>query len=378
MEKLFIEDLKIAGKKVLMRVDFNVPLNGEGNVADATRIEASLPSIHYILENGGALILMSHLGRPRNEPNPELSLAPVARALSAYLGLPVTLAPDCVGEKVREKVKALKPGQVLLLENLRFHRAEKHPDEDPLFAKELASYGDLYINDAFGSAHRKHSSTYTITSYFPGRAAAGYLMEKEIRFLSELLTKPQRPFYALLGGAKISTKIGILKSLLKKVDRLLIGGGMAYTFLKAQKTSVGDSLIDEDLIPLAKEILKDYGDKIVLPVDSICAVECNEYALTQIVKCTEGIPDGYQGFDLGPETIKLFIKILTEAKTILWNGPCGVYEIDRFALGTFSIAHSIALLEATTIVGGGDLIAAIKTAGVTDKITHISTGGAPR
>jgi len=375
MTKLFIEDLDIKGKKVLLRADFNVPLDGDGNISDSTRIEATLPSIQYVLDQGGSLILMSHLGRPHGEPHPELSLAPVATFLSAVLNRPVKLGVNSVGERVREQVEALQPGDVLLLENLRFHRAEEHPEEDPHFAKELASFGDSYIDDAFGCAHRKHSSIYTITQYFPGRAAAGYLLEKEIRFLGETLTHPKRPFFAIMGGAKISTKIGVLKALLQKVDKLLIGGGMAYTFLKAQGLPIGDSLVEEDLAPLAEELLKNHSSQIVLPLDFLTATACSEEAPSKLVTQNQGIPAGYQGLDIGPQTVELFKKTLIEAQTILWNGPLGVYEFDRFAQGTLSIAKFLATLKATTVIGGGDLIAAVHRAGVADKITHISTGG---
>ncbi|HEY4832432.1 MAG TPA: phosphoglycerate kinase, partial [Waddliaceae bacterium] len=361
--------------KVLMRVDFNVPLDSNCTVTDSTRIKASLPSIRYVLDRGGALILMSHLGRPLGRKQAEFSLAPIAKVLSTYLDKTVEMAPDCIGECVKEKVDALKPGNVLLLENLRFHRAEEHPEEDPAFAKELASFGDFYVNDAFGTAHRKHSSTYTIAHYFPGKAAAGYLLAKEIYFLSNALTNPERPFYAILGGAKISTKIGVVKSLLKKVDRLLIGGGMAYTFLKSKNIEIGDSLIEEECVPMAAEILKEYGEKIVLPIDTLAATERKDNASAQLFKIDAGIPKGYQGLDIGPHTVQLFNHMLKDGKTILWNGPLGVYEIERFAQGTIAVAQCIAHLDAVTIVGGGDLVAAIAQAGGSDKITHISTGG---
>lgn len=375
MTKLFIEDLDFKGKKVLLRADFNVPLDGDGNISDTTRIEATLPSIRYVLDQGGALILMSHLGRPRGEAHPQLSLAPVATALSAILETPVTLAANCIGEKVRDQVDALKPGEVMLLENLRFHRAEEHPEEDPDFAKELASYASCYINDAFGAAHRKHSSTYTITQYFPRQAAAGYLLENEIRFLGETLSHPSHPFYAIIGGAKISSKIGVIKALLKKVDRLLIGGGMAYTFLKARGMSIGDSLFENDLVPLAEQLLKEHGSQIVLPLDFLAATECSEEAPSKHVSSETGIPQGYQGLDIGPQTIELFKQTLSDARTVLWNGPLGVYEFEHFAGGTLAIARYLATLRATTIVGGGDSLAAIKDAEVSDKITHLSTGG---
>lgn len=375
MAKLFIEDLNVNGKKVLMRVDFNVPLDGDLNVEDSTRIEAALPSIRYVLDHGGTLILMSHLGRPRGEPNPDLSLAPIAKVLSSLLEKPVAMAPNCIGESVQEKVSSLKQGEILLLENLRFHRAEEHPDEDPNFARELASYGDLYVNDAFGAAHRKHSSTYMIAHYFQGKAAAGFLMQAEIQFLSSCLNNPKRPFYAILGGAKISSKIGVIKSLLKKVDRLFLGGGMAYTFLKAKNIEVADSLVEEDVIPLAQEILNEFPDKVLLPVDCVAAVACSEDASTKNILLSQGIPKGYQGLDIGPETIQYFESVLFNTKTVLWNGPLGVYELDNFAKGTQEIARFLAKSDAIKIVGGGDLVAALKTIDVLDRMTHVSTGG---
>ncbi len=375
MTKLTIQDLDIKGKKVLLRADLNVPLDGDNNISDASRIEASLPSIQYILDHGGAVILMSHLGRPRGAPLADLSLAPIAHFLKAVLAAPVTLAPNCIGSKVQEKVDALKPGEVLLLENLRFHRAEEHPEEDPSFAKELASYGDCYVNDAFGSAHRKHSSTYTIAQYFPGKAAAGILMEQEIRFLGKLVTNPERPFVTLLGGAKISSKLGLIKALLTKADRLLIGGGMTYTFLKAQGIATGDSPVEEELVPLAGSLIKDYGDRLVLPEDLVIAADCRENAPAKTIICQEGIPPGYQGVDIGPKTLETFKALLAPAKTVLWNGPLGIYECESFAKGTLGIAHYLATLKATTVVGGGDSIAAINQADVADKITHLSTGG---
>lgn len=375
MEKLFIEDLPIKGKKVLMRVDFNVPLDLEGNVTDSKRILAALPSIQYILNQGGALILMSHLGRPHNVRDPELSLAPVVKLLSALLGQGVLFAPDCIGEEAETLVQNLQPGQVLMLENLRFHRAEEHPEEDPSFAQQLASYADLFVNDAFGAAHRVHSSTCTITAHFPGKAAAGYLLAKEIHFLGEALSHPERPFYGIIGGAKISTKIGVLKSLLKKVDRLLIGGGMAYTFLKAKGFSIGSSLVEEDLVLLAKELLQEHPTQILLPSDCIAAQECTEEAETVVLPFSQSFPEGYQGLSIGPETVKTFCTLLKEAKTILWNGPLGVYEFQKFAAGTNEIAQFIGSLDATTIVGGGDLIAAVGRAGVAKEMTHLSTGG---
>lgn len=378
MSKLFIEDLGIKGKKILMRVDFNVPLDDDHNIIDATRIEATIPSIRYVLDQGGSLILMSHLGRPKNEYDADLSLKPCALELSRILNRDVKMAPDCIGSKVKDMVDKIKPGDIILLENLRFHRAEEFPDEDPEFAKTLASYGDAYVNDAFGTAHRKHSSTYTVAKYFPGKAAAGYLMEKEIRFLGEALNNPKRPFYALIGGAKVSSKIGVLKALLNKVDGLIIGGGMSYTFLKAQNFEIGNSLLEADLVSLAKEIIIKANEKkveLLLPIDAVIAEECTSQAKTQIVDIKEGIPKGFQGLDIGPKTIELFTNALKKGKTILWNGPVGVYELDPFAKGSLAMANAIASTNATTIVGGGDSVALINAAEMEDKITHISTGG---
>lgn len=377
MPKLGLKDLPIGGKKVLMRVDFNVPLDAEGNIADSTRIVSALPSINFVLNKGGSLILMSHLGRPRNEQTPELSLAPIAHFLQQLLNRPVLMAPDCIGEKVEELASQLKPGEILLLENLRFHRAETHPEEDPSFAEALAKLGDFYVDDAFGAAHRKHSSTYTITPYFPEKAAAGLLLEKEIAMLGKVLTNPTRPFYAILGGSKISSKIGVVKSLLDRVDRLLIGGAMAYTFLKAKGISIGNSPIEEELIPLAEALLKENEAKITLPLDCLAAQLCSEDAPALVADFSErGIPGMYQGLDIGPKTIEYFSELLGEAKTVFWNGPLGVYEFDRFAKGTITLAKRLGnLKELITVVGGGDLIAALKQAGVSEEITHISTGG---
>jgi len=375
-EKLSITDLDLAGKKVLMRVDFNVPLDKGGNITDDTRIQASLPSIQYVLDHGGAVILMSHLGRPKDKRNPEFSLAPCAKRLSELIQKPVIMAPDCVGPEVQNLASKLKPGQILLLENLRFHRGEEHPGEDPQFAKQLAQLGDVYVNDAFGTAHRKHASTATIAQYFPGMAAAGFLLNKEIQYLGSALLSPKRPFYAILGGAKISSKIGVIKSLLTKVDALLIGGGMAYTFSKAQGIAIGDSIHEDAFLDEARAILqgKD-ASKLLLPQDQVVVNQLNNEAVPKIVKTREGISPGYQGVDIGPETIREFTAKLQNGATIFWNGPLGVFEISNFAKGTFAIAKAIAGLRATIIVGGGDSIAALQAAGVSSKISHISTGG---
>ncbi|MCB1112569.1 MAG: phosphoglycerate kinase [Chlamydiia bacterium] len=378
--KLSITDLDINSNTVLMRVDFNVPLDKKANITDATRIAESLRSIKYVLDKGGALILMSHLGRPKGKRVPEMSLAPCAQKLSEMLGKEVIMAPDCVGAEVEALARDLKPGQIMLLENLRFHRGEEHPDEDPNFAKQLAALGDLYVNDAFGTAHRKHASNVAITQYFPGKAAAGFLMEKEIRFLGAALLNPKRPFYAIIGGAKISSKIGVIKALLTKVDALFIGGGMAYTFLKAQGIEIGESIHEDDLIPEALGILeaaKKSNAKLFLPVDSLVAEKIEQGAPTQVAELTPGagVPQGEMGVDIGPKTIEIFSQELRNAETLFWNGPLGIFEIGSFAKGTDKIAEVVAELQGTTIVGGGDSVAALQAGGYAGRISHISTGG---
>lgn len=378
VHKLSITDLPITDQKVLMRVDFNVPLDAEGHITDDTRITAALPSINYVLERGGALILMSHLGRPKEKRVEGMSLKPCAKRLATLLGRDVKIAPDCIGADVERMVRDLKVGEVLLLENLRFHRGEEHPDEDPEFVKELAEFGDAYVNDAFGTAHRAHASTTRIADFFPGKAAAGFLLEKEIRFLGEKLLNPQRPFYAILGGAKISTKIGVIESLLKKADAVLIGGGMAFTFLKAQGISIGDSIHEDDFLDKAKELLAGQvqgGGRLLLPQDLVIANQVKAGAQVQIIDTISGIPPGFQGVDIGPKTIEQYIKELKRAATVLWNGPLGVFEVPEFAKGTEAIGKALAGLKATTIVGGGDSIAALQAAGLSNKITHLSTGG---
>jgi len=378
MSKLFVEQLPITGQRVLVRVDFNVPLGGEGNVLDATRIEAAIPTIRYILSQGGSVVLMSHLGRPAGAPDPAYSLKPCVSFLKALLDKPVTLAPSCMGREARKLTSELKPGEVLLLENLRFFRAEEHPEEDEDFARTLASYGDLFVNDAFGTAHRKHSSTYTIAQYFPNKAAAGYLLQKEIAVLGGALTQPQRPFYAVIGGAKVSTKIGVLRSLLHRVNALFIGGGMSYTFLKAKGYGVGHSLCEPDLVPVAEEILATCAQKsipVYLPIDVIAAESESDDASWQIIPTHQDMPAHLEGVDIGPKTIELFASKMKEAKTILWNGPLGIFEIPAFAKGTFGVARAIGSCNATSIIGGGDLIAAVQISGVASQMTHISTGG---
>lgn len=377
-QKLSIKDLKINGKKVLMRVDFNVPLDKDGKITDDTRIKAALPSIKHVLDYGGALILMSHLGRPKGKASSEFSLAPCAKRLSELLDRPVLMAPDCVGDSVTKMAQNLQTGQILMLENLRFHPEEENPEKDHTFAKQLAHLADLYVNDAFGTAHRRHSSTVLVAEEFIGKSAAGFLMNSEIKFLGELLTHPERPFCAIIGGAKISSKIGVLKALVQKVDVLLIGGGMAYTFLKAQGVSIGNSIHEDEYLDLAKEILEECRKKNVtlqLPVDLVVADKIDEKASVQIVSVDQGIPDGFEGVDIGPKSIDVFGKLLRSAKTIFWNGPVGIFEIPIFAKGTQAIAELIATLPAKKIVGGGDSVAAVQQLDLAEKMTHISTGG---
>jgi len=377
MNKLTIDHLNLKGKKVLMRVDFNVPLDENQNITDDTRIRASLPSILKVINDGGRLILMSHLGRPKGKPNPKYSLKPVAERLSQLIGKEVKFAPDCVGDEVKKMADELKDGEVLLLENLRFHEEEEKNDPD--FAKKLAELGDLYVNDAFGSAHRAHASTEGVTKYFKENAA-GYLMQKELEYLSKAVGNPERPYTAILGGAKISGKIDVIQNLMNKVDNLLIGGGMAFTFFKAMGLEIGKSLLEEDRIEMAKEILqkaKEQNVNLVLPVDVVIADSFSNDAKTEVVDINSIKPD-WQGLDIGPKTVELFKSYIDKSKTVVWNGPMGVFEFDNFAKGTFEIAKALA--EATqkgvvTIVGGGDSAAAIAKAGLEDKVSHVSTGG---
>lgn len=377
MNKLSIDKLVLKGKRVLVRVDFNVPLDENQNVTDDTRIRASLPTIKKIINDGGKAILMSHLGRPKGKPNPKYSLKPAAVRLSEILGKEVKLAPDCIGNKAEQIVNEMKEGDVILLENLRFHAEEEANDEN--FAKQLASLGDVYVNDAFGSAHRAHASTEGVTKYFK-QNASGYLMQKEIDFLSKAVGNPERPYTAILGGAKISGKIDVIKNLMNKVDNLIIGGGMAFTFFKAQGLEIGKSLLEEDRIQMAKEILdeaKSKNLKLFFPVDTVIADAFDNNANTEVVDINSIKPD-WQGLDIGPKTIELFSEVIKNSKTIVWNGPMGVFEMDNFATGTNAISKVLA--EATekgviTIVGGGDSAAAISKAGLDDKVSHVSTGG---
>ena len=373
MRKLSVEDLEVRGRRVLTRVDFNVPLEG-GRITDDTRIRESLPSIRSISDRGGRVVLMSHLGRPGGKVVTGLSLNPVAERLGAVLGLTVTMAPDCIGSEVEDLVNGMLDGQVLLLENLRFHPEEER--NDPAFAEALARLGDLYINDAFGTAHRAHASTEGVAHHF-NRRAAGHLMLKEIGYLGAAVADPKRPFVAILGGKKVSGKIEVVRNLMSRVDRLLIGGGMSYTFLKARGFEIGKSLLDADRVPLAAQILEESGARVRLPTDCVVADRFDQHARTRVV-AAEDIPPDWQALDIGPETVKSYVDEIHRAKTVLWNGPMGVFEIDAFAAGTNRLARALA--EATdrgtiSIVGGGDSAAAIAGAGLEGRMTHISTGG---
>jgi len=367
--KKTVRDVEVEGKRVLMRVDFNVPL-ADGEVTDDTRIRAALPTINYLLQHGAKVILMSHLGRPKGKLVDDLRLDPVAERLSELLNRPVRKLDDCVGPKVEAAVAEMQPGDVILLENTRFHPGEKA--NDPTFARKLASLADVFVNDAFGAAHRAHASTVGVAEYLP--AVAGFLMEKEIAFLGQALTAPEHPFVAILGGAKISSKIGVIDNLLTRVDGLLIGGGMANTFLKAQGHEIGQSLVEDDSLDVARETLERAGEKLVLPVDVVVANRFDAEADSKVVPVGQ-VPEDWAILDIGPETVELFKRKLAGAKTVVWNGPLGVFEFPRFAAGTEAIARILAESGATTIIGGGDSAAAVKQAGLADKMTHISTGG---
>lgn len=377
MTKLSIDELDLKNKKVLVRVDFNVPLNENLEVTDDTRIRAAIPTIQKIIDSNGKAILMSHLGRPKGQVIESMRLAPVARRLSQLLGQEVRYLTDCIGEVVENSVNALEPGEILLLENLRFYKAETN--NDPEFAQKLAKLGDVYVNDAFGTAHRAHASTEGITKYFEKRAA-GYLIQKELKYLGEAIENPKRPLVAILGGAKISGKIDVIENLLNKVDALLIGGGMTYTFLKAQNIEIGSSLLEDDKIQLAGDVLEKASSQKInfkLPSDHLIANEVSESAETKLTE-TQAIPEGWAGVDIGTKTIEQFRSILKDAKTVIWNGPMGVFEIEKFARGTIEIAKMLAEITgkgATTVIGGGDSVAALAKVGLADKVTHVSTGG---
>jgi phosphoglycerate kinase len=369
-----IDEIEIAGKRLFIRVDFNVPLGDDGEVKDDTRIKAALPTVRYAVEKGAKVILASHLGRPKGKVVPELSLAPVARRLSALLGKEVAMAPDCVGEPVRSLVDKMQGGDCLLLENLRFHPEEEA--NDPEFAKQLAGLADIYVNDAFGTAHRAHASTEGIAHHL-AMAVCGFLMKKEIDYLVTALAAPERPYVAILGGAKVSDKIGVVKKLMGKVDSLLIGGGMAYTFLRSRGYEVGRSLVEDDKVPLAKGILKEAQESkadLRLPLDHVVAKDFTPDAEHKVVS-TQEIPAGWAAMDIGPQTIEAYAGVIKGAKTIVWNGPMGVFEGPAFAQGTAGVAKAVVASGAVSIVGGGDSIAALNALGLADKITHISTGG---
>jgi phosphoglycerate kinase len=367
--KKSVSDMDVAGKRVLVRVDFNVPIK-DGEVGDDTRIKAALPTIQHLLKNGAAVILCSHLGRPKGTPNPKYSLRPVAAHLASLLEQPVVFAEDCVGPVAEAATEALKPGGVLLLENTRFHPEEEK--NDPEMSRQLASLADIYINDAFGSAHRAHASTEGVATHLP--SAAGLLLEKEIRYLGQAIGNPERPFIAILGGAKISDKIGVIRNLLTKADQVLIGGGMANTFFKAQGYPVGDSLVEEEALETAREILEEGSNHLRLPVDIVIADQFEDSADRKVMGMGP-VPEGWRIMDIGPETVQSYSKTVSGAGTVVWNGPMGVFEFPNFAEGTTGLAKAVAESEATTIVGGGDSVAAIQQAGLASQISHISTGG---
>ena len=374
MDKRTIEKVDLKGKRVFIRADFNVPLDENGNITDDTRIRSTLPTINYALDAGAKVILASHLGRPKGTPNAKYSLAPVALRLNRLLNKEVKFAKDCIGPDVEHLVQGMRPGDVLLLENLRFRAEEEKNDEG--FSKALAAFTDVYVNDAFGTAHRAHASTYGITK-FVKQAVAGFLMMKEIDYLQKTVANPVRPFVAILGGAKVSGKIGVIENLQDKVDKIIVGGAMAFTFIKARGQEVGNSLVEEDMLEMAQRLRKgvrDKGVKFYLPVDFVVAESMEDGAATKIVTSQE-IPKGWIGLDIGPATTRLFTEAIQDAKTIIWNGPMGMFEKDAYSRGTFAIARSVADAYATTIVGGGDTDVAVHKAGVSDSITFISTGG---
>ncbi len=371
LSKKTVEDIEVKGKKVLVRCDFNVPLDKDGNITDENRIVGAMPTIKYLVENGAKVILCSHMGKPKGEPVPSLSLAPVAKSLSEKLGKEVIFAADdnVVGENAKAAVAAMNEGDVVLLENTRYRKEETKNVDD--FSKELASLADVFVNDAFGTAHRAHCSNVGVSKYIP--AVAGYLIEKEIAFLGNAVNAPVRPLMAVLGGSKVSSKISVIENLLKKVDKLIIGGGMAYTFFAAQGKTTGTSLLEPDFIDYAKKMIDEAGDKLVLPVDTVVAETFDNEAPSKVVE--GNIPEGWMGLDIGPKSIALFKDILKDAKTVVWNGPMGVFEMPNFAKGTNEIASMLAELDAVTVIGGGDSVAAVNQAGLGDKMTHISTGG---
>ena len=369
MNKKTVKDIDLKGKRVFMRVDFNVPM-ADGKVTDDKRIKAALPTIKYVLEQGASLLLASHLGRPKGGPDPEFSLKAAAEVLAGHLGIPIKMAPDCVGPEVEAMAKELKPGEVLMLENTRFHKGEEKNDLE--LAKQMASLADVYVNDAFGSAHRAHSSTEGIARFLP--AVSGFLMEQELEYLGRAVANPEHPYIAILGGAKISDKILVVETLATNCDKLIVGGGMANTFLAARGVNMQDSLVEAESIETAKTLLGKLGDKLVLPVDAVIANKFAEDANTQVVDVEE-IPAGWRMLDVGPKTLELYKNALKDAKLVVWNGPVGVFEMPKFAEGTFALAKMLAESGATTVIGGGDSASAVKKAGVAKQMTHVSTGG---
>ncbi|MDD7009100.1 MAG: phosphoglycerate kinase [Spirochaetales bacterium] len=367
-----IKEADLKGKRVVIRVDFNVPVK-EGVVKDATRIKAALPTIKYILDEGASVVVMSHFGRPKGQKNPDFSMAPIAKEFEKLLGRPVKLAPDVIGPEVEAEVKALKPGEVLLLENVRFYKEEEANDEG--YAKALASYGDIYCNDAFGTAHRAHASTEGVSHFLP--SYAGFLIEKEVKFMAPLLENPEKPFVAVIGGSKVSSKITVLESLVKTCDTIVIGGGMAYTFLSVLGKEIGKSLFEPDYVDTAKAFLAkaaEKGVKVILPVDHVCAAEFSETAAPVAVDDVN-IPAELMGMDIGPKTVSLIVEEIKKAKSVVWNGPMGVFEFEAFSKGTGEVAKALAASDAISVVGGGDSVAAINKFGLADKISHVSTGG---
>ncbi len=373
MNKKTVKDIDVNGKRVLLRCDFNVPQDEYGNITDNRRIVAALDTIKYLIDNNAKIILCSHLGRPKGEFKKQFSLSPVAKELEKLLGREVKLSDDVVGECSKKLVQNMKDGDIVLLENVRFEKGEEK--NDPEFAKQLASLADIYVNDAFGTTHRAHASTAGVADFLP--SVAGFLVEKEINFMSNALKNPERPFVAILGGAKVSDKIGVIDALLEKVDTLIIGGGMAYTFFKAQGYNIGNSMCEADKLDLAIKLMekaKEKNVKLILPVDTVIGKEFKRDTESKVVKSTE-IPNDWEGFDIGPKSIELFGEEIKKAKTVIWNGPVGLFEFDKFAVGTNSIAKILSEVDATTIIGGGDSAAAIEKAGLSDKMSHVSTGG---
>ena len=373
MNKKTVKDIDVRGKRVLVRCDFNVPQDEYGNITDNRRIVAALDTIKYLIDNNAKIILCSHLGRPKGEFKKQFSLSPVAKELEKLLGREVKLSDDVVGECSKKLVQNMKDGDIVLLENVRFEKGEEK--NDPEFAKQLASLADIYVNDAFGTTHRAHASTAGVADFLP--SVAGFLVEKEINFMSNALKNPERPFVAILGGAKVSDKIGVIDALLEKVDTLIIGGGMAYTFFKAQGYNIGNSMCEADKLDLAIKLMekaKEKNVKLILPVDTVIGKEFKRDTESKVVKSTE-IPNDWEGFDIGPKSIELFGEEIKKAKTVIWNGPVGLFEFDKFAVGTNSIAKILSEVDATTIIGGGDSAAAIEKAGLSDKMSHVSTGG---